>query len=246
MHYNLPKIFHSLSLRVPQAYALRSGLRVLAQTKQQNSLFWSTFTSREYMSLMPAIIKSGIQPKTFIDCGAATGYVTMLMHHLIQSGVLDWKLDTTVCIEPSSYNADVLKENLSMNGLKAEMIFGVVGKRDGDVKFFESKQHPWSSSVGQRFHSGNAIVRKYIDLMPLLQRGNCFLKVDVEGSEFDLIETYKESWPNVQGMILEWHNELGDVAAAERTLMEKGLVLAATSLDKDNRRVSLYLRQTNA
>jgi len=242
MGYKIPKILHSFSLRVPQAYALRSGLRLLARTKQQHSLFWAVFTSREYMALLPAIIKSGVTPKVFIDCGAATGYATMLIDHLTRSGVLNWKLEKTYCIEPSTYNAEVLKENIEINGLNAEVKFGVVGKRDGEVKFFESKRHPWGSSVSQRFHSGSGSTRAYIDLMPMLQLGNCFLKVDVEGSEFDFINTYKDALSGVSGLILEWHSEMGDVPAAEATLKEQGLNLAATSVDKDNRRVSLYLR----
>jgi FkbM family methyltransferase len=242
MGFKFAKIIHAISLRVPQAYALRSGLRVFANTKQQNSLFWSTFTSKEYLSLMPAIIKSGIRPVVFVDCGAATGYVTMLVHHLIKAGVLEWELKKTVCIEPSSFNAEVLQVNLSQNAIAAEMVFGVAGKTEGEVSFFESKRNPWSSSVNKRFHAGKPATRPYYNLEPLLQ-SECFLKIDIEGSEFEFINTYKDKLSNVQGLIIEWHNEMGNVAEAEKEIFNRGFSLEKTSLDKDNRRVSLYLRK---
>jgi FkbM family methyltransferase len=241
MIYKWAKFLHSLSLRVPQVYALRSGLRVFAKTKQQNSLFWSTFTSKEYLSLMPAIIKSNIRPTVFVDCGAATGYVTLLMTHMVKAGVLEWPLEKIICIEPASNNINVLDSNLNNNSISSEMVIGVVGKRDGSVDFFESSKNPWSSSVTNRFNSTGSS-RPYVNLDPLLTQSKCFLKVDIEGSEFDFISTYQKTLQNVLGIILEWHKEMGNVDEAEKILFANGFTLSKTSLDKDNRRVSLYLR----
>ncbi|RAW01296.1 FkbM family methyltransferase [Pseudochryseolinea flava] len=242
MGFKFARLIHSISLRIPQAYALRSGMRVVANTTAQHSLFWSTFTSREYMSLMPEIIKANLKPSLFIDCGAATGYVTMLFHHLMSAGVLEWDIKKTLCVEPSTFNAGVLETNLSTNGIESQLFFGVAGKREGSVDFFETSRNPWSSSINKRFHQGAPAKRNYIDLVPFLATP-CFLKVDIEGSEFDFITTYKDSLANVQGVIMEWHYEMGDVEKSEKELLDSGFVKAKTSLDKDRRRVSLYLRK---
>jgi FkbM family methyltransferase len=229
---------------MPQSYAIRSGLRVYAANRAQNALFWSIFTSSEYLSFVPHLIKSDIQPVVWIDCGAATGYVTLLFNHLIRSGVLPWKLEKQLCIEPSAAHYAVLTDNIRNNKLDATPVFAIVGKKEGTEVFHQNSSNPWGSSIQPRFNRSNNVNRTYYDLTSILTAGTpCMLKIDIEGAEFSFIESYAGDLSNVQGIIIEFHKEMGDRARANRLLSDAGFYIAHNSLDKKNREVCLYLRQ---
>jgi FkbM family methyltransferase len=238
------RLLHSLSLRLPQNYAMRSGLRVYAGNRAQNSLFWSVFTSSEYLSFIPHLVRADIRPVIWIDCGAATGYVTLLFNHLIRSNVLPWELEEQVCIEPASKNFSVLTSNLKANKLPASPVFALVGKKNGSETFYENESHPWGSSINLRFSGSDPVNRSYYDLTPILSLNKeCILKIDIEGSEFLFLENYHTDLTSVSAIIIEFHKEMGDRAHGDHLLTRAGFYKVCSSLDKNNREVCLYLRQ---
>jgi FkbM family methyltransferase len=238
------RFLHSLSLRMPQSYAIRSGLRVYAANRAQNALFWSIFTSSEYLSFVPHLVKSDIRPTVWIDCGAAIGYVTLLFNHLIRSGVLSWELEKQLCIEPSAEHYAILSDNICNNKLGASPVLGIVGKKEGSEVFHQNSSNPWSSSIQPRFSHSSNVNRTYYDLTSVLAAGKpCMLKIDIEGAEFSFIESYASDLDNVLGIIIEFHKEMGDIAYANQLLSQAGFHMAHNSLDKKNREVCLYLRQ---
>ncbi|HMU05214.1 MAG TPA: FkbM family methyltransferase [Saprospiraceae bacterium] len=242
---NFKKLLHSLTLRLPQSIALRSGLRLNTYNKKDNSLFWSIFTSSEYLSLMPDIIKSGIRPELVIDCGAACGYFSLMIEHFCRAEVLDWEV-SYLLVEPSEYNFKKLQKNFSQAGLSQKTILEkkVAGKSEGSITFYESKTSPWSSSIHNRTSiNSKKVTHSYINLNPYLDQKNCFLKIDIEGGEYDFIDTYASHFGKVSGIIIEWHHEMGDTEKAIQQINEAGLYLIKTSFEKDNRRVDLFLKK---
>jgi FkbM family methyltransferase len=241
---SIARALHSLSLRSPQDYAIRSGLRAYASGRAHNALFWSVFTSSEYLSFVPFLVKAGIKPVVWIDCGAAVGYVTLLFNHLIRSGVLTWEIEKQICIEPSKTNCQILTMNVADNDLRADVVLGLVGKKSGSEIFFQDDQHPWSSSVKGLERGGKPASRNYHDLTSVLSSGKeCIMKIDIEGSEYSFIDTYRDNLQNVSAMIIEFHKEMGDREAAGELLKGAGLHWAHSSMDKNNREVCLYLRK---
>jgi FkbM family methyltransferase len=216
----------------------------LTRGRAENALFWSIFTSREYLSLVPGILASSSRPSVFVDCGAAVGYVTLFFEHLIRTNVLPWRIGEFVCIEPSKRNFTLLERNLANNKLPAVAHLNLVGLRSGNSPFYESRANPWSSSVTNRFGAREQ-VRAYLDIGSYLEKGNCFVKLDIEGSEFEFIRSYRMQLSTVVGLVVEWHYEFGDVVDCEKVLFENGLVLAGTGMERSNRRVSLYVRDMN-
>jgi FkbM family methyltransferase len=242
---DLKKLIHSITLRLPQKIALRSGLRVSTFSTADNSLFWGIFSSREYLSLLPYLIRADVQVSQVIDCGAACGYFSMLVEHWCRSGQVNWQ-PHYIAVEPSQHNFKKLKENFNQPVFdhRATLLQGLVGKKNGEASFYESKQHPWSSSINNRKSiAASTVVRQYIDLSKYLHAAPCLLKIDIEGGEFDFFDEYADDLQSIVAIIVEWHLEMGEVAKSKAILEKAGFACAQVSTNADNRQVALYLRQ---
>ena len=245
MGIDLKKILHSIVLRIPQKIALRDGLRISTFSTSDNALFWSVFTSREYNSLIPYLIKKDVAVDCVVDCGAACGYFSLFIEHLNRVSILGWN-PKYVCIEPADFNFRKLEENFLQNNLnkKSDLYKGLVGKKGGLEYFYESRKQPWSSSLIDRNNIRSVRKRReYIDISAYTNGSNVLLKLDVEGAEFDFLRCYDGSLNGVSAMIIEWHHEFGDIGEAKKILERNGLLLFASSDMCHNRTVELYLRE---
>lgn len=81
-----------------------------------------------------------------------------------------------------------------------------------------------------------------MDLGGFLRAGPCFLKIDVEGAEFQFLDTYQDELDDTIGMIVEWHTEFGEIDAAEQLLRSRGMRRRKRIAPGPNRVVDLYLR----
>lgn len=241
--FDLKKLAHSISLRIPQSYALRSGMRLKTFDKATNSLYWHTFTSDEYLKFIPSLVKSNINPSLFIDCGASVGYVSLLFKHLCQLEVLDWNL-SFLLIEPGKLNFGRLCENLTGFGnTPVSLERKLVGKKSGSEVFYEYNNAPWSSSIHDRNRGKAQVISlSYYDLSKMLNQHKCFIKMDIEGGEYEFIKNYKGDLHNLEGLLIEWHLEMGNQIASENELFEAGLKDVNVISSTEDRIVKLYLR----
>lgn len=241
------KILHginSVTLRLPQLIRLRSGVKVATYGKAHNNLFWNIFTSPQYIQHFRALIQLDIRPSHIIDCGAAWGYFSLLIKHMVKNGLLDWKdLDFTL-VEPNSKNVGHPKINAELNFQPDEFrkIQGLVGKHSGSAQFFRSRGHPWGSSVHHRENSSNIGAIPFFDLTDLFDKGNCLLKLDIEGGEFDFFCQYRQQLACTCAIIVEFYAEMGNVSESQTHLREAGFELALTSMHVGNRSVHLYVK----
>jgi FkbM family methyltransferase len=237
------RIINSITLRLPQLIRLRSGIKVATFGKAYNNLFWGIFTSGEYLQLMRPLIQHKIQPNRLIDCGAACGYFSLLVQHLIFLKLLDWGSINFSLVEPNPDNIRKLKINASLNidPSRVDICEGLAVKKTGSTSFFTSTLHPWGSSIKNRTNSTDPKSIPYIDLTSALSDSICLLKLDIEGGEYEFIETYQHDFTKVAAIIIEWHNELGNRPEALNTLQNKGFVLSETSFQKGDRSVQLFL-----
>lgn len=245
MKIDFKKIFHSLTLRIPQRIALRNGLRVTTYSTADNSLFWSIFTSDEYLSFVPYLVKSGIEIKSVVDCGAACGYFSLLVEHLCLSKVLKWHPEY-FCVEPAQKNFAKLQDNFNQPNFagRHQLVQAAIGQRSGYVTFYESSKNPWSSSVNKRTGlSSKKTSIEYYDIAPLINNGCCLIKLDIEGSEFSFLESYFDQMNGVGALIIEWHHDEGDVNHAKQLLDKIGMIHVHTSRLLERRSVELYMRK---
>lgn len=233
--------------RIPQTVYLRSGIFIQLRHRHDNREFWRVFTSSEYMSFIPNLISLEVPSISVLDCGACIGLFSLLIEHLCRVGVLPWDKVFYTLIEPSPYNFSQLEHNIKKNLSDGsyQLIRGLVGLRGGEANFYESKRQPTSSSLINRKDLKEEMTKirvPFIDITTFLQAKPCLVKVDIEGAEFTLFETYQEAVSNADGLIVEWHCEMGDVRAGESILEAIGLRKVKQSVDKGNRPTALYMR----
>lgn len=232
--------------RIPQTIRLRSGLRVRLRNHADVVVFWSVFSSKEYLALVHDLDALDLDGGVIVDCGAGIGMFSLLVEHLHRVGLLDLGGYTVEAIEPAAYNVPHLRKNLQVNLPEGSYTIheGVVGQRTGSVSFYESPKRPWSGSLIDRPDTdSHAVTRPYIDLASLIGDRPCLLKIDIEGGEFDLVDTYRtDVLTRVKAVIVEWHDEMGDVSVADAHLKAAGLRHARRSLAEGKRMVDLYLR----
>lgn len=240
-----PPLINKIIEKIPQTIRLRSGLYLHTRHRRDTGEFWHIFTSAEYLSLVPYLARVPLSSGTIVDCGASIGLFTLLVEQLCRVELLPWENLNYIAIEPGGYNYAQLEKNLQENFSpeRYQLHRGLVGSQSGDADFFESKQQPYSSSLLDRREIRSQAHRlPYVDLSACFAQKPCFVKMDIEGGEFLALETYRDYWPGIEGIVIEWHAEMGNVAEAEAVLFESGLKKVKRSWDNGNRLVDLYLR----
>lgn len=239
-------LFTRILEEIPQTLCLSSGIHIFSRSRRDNRKVWDIFTSSEYMSLVPEIVPLKFNNITLIDCGAGTGLFSLFIEHLNRTRTLEWGEINYIMIEPSGYNYKLLESNISSNLDKDNytLMKGLVGSKTGESRFYEHRKKPYSSSVLDR---KDIKVRKnisevpFIDITSILKSENSFLKLDIEGSEFNFLENYGSDLSSLKGLILEWHSDMGDVERGNEILGQAGLQRVKRSWDKETRFVDLYL-----
>ena len=244
MKKKILELIHSITLRLPQRIALRNGMRIGTYGRGSNSLFWSVFTSNEYLSFIPFLLRLKVQPKVILDCGAAIGYFSLLVEHLCRVGIFDWKDREYHLVEPMPSNFKRLKVNIIKNLTRCTLYPNVVGKKEGAVDFYFSRLVPWGGSVFKRNNLAKRVSIEQFDASALLNENFSLIKLDIEGAEFDFINTYAKNLNRVVAIILEWHTEFGDRNTALRILNENDFDVVHQSLNKGNRIVELLVRKS--
>ena len=245
MKTKILEIFHSITLRLPQRIALRNGMRITTYGRVSNSLFWSIFTSREYLSFIPHLLRLKVAPQVCIDCGSALGYFSLLIEHLRRSHVFNWHTFEYHLVEPMPFNYKRLQFNVK-NNLKDYTVYkNAAGKKNSTVDFFFSRLVPWGGSVFKQGRLSNKISIEHLDLTKILSKGPALVKLDIEGSEFDFFDTYQNDLDQVVAIIAEWHLEYGNKDETMAKLEAKGFISVHQSLNTGNRIVELLVNKKN-
>jgi FkbM family methyltransferase len=176
---------------------------------------WSQFRSLVYDSWEPEVVRkviSAIQPgMTVVDVGAHVGYYTLLFAKNVGSS------GRVLSFEPLPANFAVLQKNVEINGLKYVELF---------TSALFSSSRELAINLPTNSNSGEASVTESSDPKRMQIRATTldaitselnvrpdFIKIDVEGCEWDVIagaqETIKRSRP---AMLIELHHFDGDVA----------------------------------
>lgn len=164
------------------------------------------------------------QGDTCIDVGGHVGYLTLLMARTVGPK------GKVVTFEPMPETYQVLKENVSLNGLKnVKLEQAAVGESEtiGSLIFEANQQLTWTPSAtayGVRGESKSLSVPvtsldHYVGNTGLHPR---LIKVDVEGAELDVLRgarrVLREDGPTV---LVEVHGVGGEYEQAVLTLLEE-------------------------
>jgi FkbM family methyltransferase len=171
-----------------------------------------------------------VQPGTLVDLGANIGLTS-----LWYAKTLGFK--SIIAVEPSEGNAAIARLNMVDNAISARVIGAAVGSRDGGAIFREYNwstynEMAFSSDVPRPLVNGLRLVREspvpVISLETIIAELDfndriSLLKLDIEGSEQELISRNPSWLSRVDAMVVEFHPPRADVNKLLYILKTAGL-----------------------
>jgi FkbM family methyltransferase len=132
-----------------------------------------------------------------IDCGGYIGISALFFK-------LNYPQSKVVVFEPDSENFDLAKENIDSWGFEnIELHKKAVWINSEDLEFYESNS--MASSVHAINTGGNKVKVSAIRLKDFLDQKVDFLKIDIEGAEYEVLLDIKSRLLNVEKMFVEYH-----------------------------------------
>jgi len=128
--------------------------------------------------------------KQFVDIGANAGYFSLLASQYSNKKVIS--------IEPMPENVQFLNEHIKMNKINnIEVLPIAISDKNGEIEFSNSDNLSANTYKKESvMFKGEGIKVQTISLQELAERNsldsNCFIKIDVEGAEFDVLEGGKD------------------------------------------------------
>jgi FkbM family methyltransferase len=137
-------------------------------------------------------------PLTVLDLGANIGLFTLTAIHMFGHAT------RVVAVEPDPANVRLLRENLSVNGYDDQVTVHAVaaGRQDGNVRLQANRgDESYVADGGDRVGS---IDVPMIDAFSLAT-GCALVKIDIEGSEWDLLRDPRMRELDAAAVAVEWH-----------------------------------------
>lgn len=181
---------------------------------------------------MHRIIDEIVNPgDTVIDVGANIGYNTVYLSHAVgQSG-------RVIALEPAGDNLDVLRRQLTENGVRNVTVHAVAAGRARETRTLYLRGE--LSAVNSLFSDGcygpvtGTVPVPVVPLDDLVEGTAAVVKIDVEGAEVDVLEGMSRllGRPDIR-LVVEWHPALQaaagyDATALPRWLWDRGFRLRA-------------------
>jgi FkbM family methyltransferase len=147
-----------------------------------------------------------------LDCGANIGLATLFFKHLYpKARVSAFEADPTT--------AYVLQKNIDQNHLEKVFAYNLLlSNAEGEHPFYlatDEDGSPLMSAEPNRLLSNRKIMVKAAKLSHFVDGPVDFLKLDVEGSEFDVLTDLKCTGKIscIRRMVIEYHHGIGDQAS---------------------------------
>lgn len=149
---------------------------------------------------------------TILDCGANIGLATLFFKHLYPKARI-------ACFEADPTTASILKKNIDQNRLQDVSAHHLMlSNSDGEHSFYVDASAPGSlrmSGVPGRLSNHREILVKTGRLSDFVEGPVDFLKLDVEGAEFDVMSDLKGSrkLAHIRRMVIEYHHKIDGQAS---------------------------------
>lgn len=162
-----------------------------------NSAFWFLHGLEELFIEETYKFNSSSDSPRIIDCGANTGLSIIYFKRLFTHAKI-------TAFEPDSNIFELLQENLNTFGYNdVELVNKAIWNENGSIKFLAS------GGVGGRIsenESEQTIEMPTFRLKDLLDEKIDFLKIDIEGAEFEVIKDCASKLKNVENLFIEYHS----------------------------------------
>jgi FkbM family methyltransferase len=151
-----------------------------------------------------------VAPRSILDLGTNAGFTAVYFARVFPEARL-------ACMEPMPDNLALLRENLSLNGVSAQVFAAAVGVEDGRLTMIEDANdygHKVAGIPYGRGVLGAAVDVEALSIPTVLERLGWdrigLLKVDIEGYEGILLRQRSEWLCRVDAMCIECHEGFGE------------------------------------
>lgn len=141
-----------------------------------------------------------------LDCGSEFGMSMLYFKKVFPDAEI-------VCFEPTSSTYELLKKNIKQNNLSSvKPVKAAVAKKKGTAKFYINNGNgvTWGNSlVGGTYILGSHNVEevKTVKLSSYITKHVDLVKIDIEGTEVDVLEEIEPKLDKVENIILELHTK---------------------------------------
>ena len=253
----MSKFFQKVILKLYRIFGINKMVRIkggpLKGIKWNSSIPDSRYILGIYEPKLAEIVEAEMKSgKRFIDIGANAGYFSLLANKL---GKTDQK---HVAVEPFPENIELMNNHFKSNNVSnVEVMPLAVADKNGEIQFSDSgnlaaNTYKTESSTFKE----KSITVKAVDLNSLSDQlkldADCFLKIDVEGAELDvlmggkeylskhhptfLLATHDCHVPGVKAKCIEVLNELGytyEVVEDEKIEGQEDLICRFTKSEEE-------------
>jgi FkbM family methyltransferase len=135
-----------------------------------------------------------------IDAGANIGLATYYLRR-------SCKASKIICFEPNPITFEILASNSSSGKWPVELHCAAVSHQDGEASLTLSNSAPLAASMNPRNLVGDEcnVTVPTLRLRPFLQQPIDLLKIDIEGSEADVLEDCEGALDSVENVFCEVH-----------------------------------------
>lgn len=166
-----------------------------------------------------------------VDCGAHIGMSVLYFKSLFPKA-------TVWAFEPDEENAAFLRKNIEINRLNEVSLYqSAIWNRD-EVLYFKSSGSQ-GSQIAINCNQSNLIEVSAVRLASILEHTKVdFLKIDIEGAEYEVIKDCANSLHNVEHMFLEYHGKVSETYKLNEILqiLEKNEFSVYIKMAADNLR----------
>jgi len=184
-----------------------------------------------------------VAPKRIVDLGAHCGHFSVLCHLAILERFGADSADYLL-VEAMPLLIPHIRRVVDDCGFTSTVSIaqGLVGKKTGTASFQTDPRNLLSSQAVAHANGDGGRVLSYLDLDSLLAPGTPIdvLKIDIEGSEYDLLENYPHLLRAAKVLLIEVHGDTEKQVGFERDLAKLGLVALSPTIVKETERLLCY------
>ncbi len=200
------RYFNELEIEVPIGFGLKAPIA--------SPEFWISFEEiffeREYATLLENIVTEKYFPQRWLDIGCHAGYFSLwLTYERIKSG-LTINDCRALLIDPDPNIASQVRKLITTNRLESSFQFlpFAVSKDSGETKFavrgFMSSSLATLGDETTDVLSVKSVNTK--ELVSYMSPPYDLIKIDIEGAEFEFLNSYEEVLKSAKHVILESHS----------------------------------------
>jgi len=137
-------------------------------------------------------------PSRILDLGANIGLFTLWGNQHFPNARI-------VAVEPDLENVALLRQNIELNDVQeqVEVIVAAAGVAEGTTRI-ESGRAQLSRVLDRGEDAAGAVETKVIDALPLVTSSD-LVKIDIEGSEWDILRDSRLAGTSPRVLLMEWH-----------------------------------------